>query len=129
MPITEASLAALVLAASSSAAAAGDVRLMWYSDGVEGAVIEDLLKRFMAENPGINVILDNVAYQVIQEQLPIQLQAGQGPDIARVTNLKEQADHWLDLTPYLSTPTTGAPTSPTRSTGCAPTARRPSPAS
>ena len=77
---------------------------MWYSDGVEGAVIEDLLKRFMADNPGINVILDNVAYQVIQEQLPIQLQAGQGPDIARVTNLKEQAAHWLDLTPYLKDP-------------------------
>ncbi|HRO11122.1 ABC transporter substrate-binding protein [Amaricoccus sp.] len=94
-------LAALLLA---TPAAAGDVRLMWYSDGVEGAVIEDLVQRFMAENPGINVILDNVAYQVIQEQLPIQLQAGQGPDIARVTNLKEQADHWLDLTPYLADP-------------------------
>jgi alpha-1,4-digalacturonate transport system substrate-binding protein len=94
-------LAALMLA---TPAIAGDVRLMWYSDGVEGAVIEDLLARFMAENPGVNVILDNVAYQVIQEQLPIQLQAGQGPDIARVTNLKEQADHWLDLTPYLADP-------------------------
>ena len=44
--------------------AAGDVRVMWYSDGVEGEVIEDLLNRFMADNPGINVILDNVAYQV-----------------------------------------------------------------
>jgi alpha-1,4-digalacturonate transport system substrate-binding protein len=94
-------LAALMLA---TPAIAGDVRLMWYSDGVEGAVIEDLLARFMAENPGVNVILDNVAYQVIQEQLPIQLQAGQGPDIARVTNLKEQAAHWLDLTPYLQDP-------------------------
>ncbi len=96
--------AAALLLASATGAWAGDVRVMWYSDGVEGAVIEDLLKRFMADNPGINVILDNVAYQVIQEQLPIQLQAGQGPDIARVTNLKEQAAHWLDLTPYLSDP-------------------------
>ena len=58
----------------------------------------------MADNPDINVILDNVAYQVVQEQLPIQLEAGQGPDIARVTNLKEQAQHWLDLTPYLTDP-------------------------
>jgi alpha-1,4-digalacturonate transport system substrate-binding protein len=99
-------LTAALLAGTATCATAGDVRLMWYSDGVEGAVIEDLLNRFMAENPGINVILDNVAYQVIQEQLPIQLQAGQGPDIARVTNLKEQADHWLDLTPYLADPET-----------------------
>ena len=99
-------LTAALLAGTAAGEMAGDVRLMWYSDGVEGAVIDDILKRFMAENPGINVILDNVAYQVIQEQLPIQLQAGQGPDIARVTNLKEQADHWLDLTPYLADPET-----------------------
>ena len=110
--------------------AAGDVRVMWYSDGVEGDVIEDLLARFTAENPGINVILDNVAYQVVQEQLPIQLEAGQGPDIARVTNIKALADHWLDLTPAISrTPSTGARTSATTPTGCARTARTPSPAS
>jgi alpha-1,4-digalacturonate transport system substrate-binding protein len=77
---------------------------MWYSDGVEGEVIQDLLDRFEAENPEIDVILDNVAYQVIQEQLPIQLASGQGPTSPRVTNLKEQAQHWLDLRPYLSDP-------------------------
>jgi alpha-1,4-digalacturonate transport system substrate-binding protein len=89
---------------SSAAATAGDVRIMWYSDGVEGQVMQDLLKRFMQENPGINVTLDNVAYSVLQEQLPIQLEAGQGPDIARVTNLKAQAQHWLDLRPLLPDP-------------------------
>ena len=31
-----------------STALAGDVRIMWYSDGVEGEVIQDLLNRFMA---------------------------------------------------------------------------------
>ena len=90
---------ALLIAAGP--AFAGEVRIMWYSDGVEGEVIQDLLARFMEDNPDINVILDNVAYQVIQEQLPIQLEAGQGPDIARVTNIKELADHWYDLTPHL----------------------------
>ncbi|MFC3723596.1 ABC transporter substrate-binding protein [Neoaquamicrobium sediminum] len=89
---------------SSTVAFAGDVRVMWYSDGVEGEVIQDLLNRFMEQNPDINVILDNVAYQVIQEQLPIELEAGRGPDIARVTNIKTLADHWLDLTPYLADP-------------------------
>lgn len=98
-------LAAMTSAlALAGAAQAGDVRIMWYSDGVEGEVMQDLLDRFMAENPDINVTLDNVAYQVIQEQLPIQLAAGEGPDIARVTNLKEQAGHWLDLTPYIANP-------------------------
>ena len=86
---------------ASTAAWAGDVRVMWYSDGVEGEVIKDLLDRFKKDNPGINVILDNVAYKVVQEQLPVELEAGRGPDIARVTNIKLLANHWLDLTPHV----------------------------
>ncbi|MER9900590.1 ABC transporter substrate-binding protein [Mesorhizobium sp. M0130] len=89
---------------ASTSAFAGDVRIMWYSDGVEGDVIQDILNRFMKDNPDIHVTLDNVAYKVIQEQLPIQLEAGQGPDIARVTNIKELAQHWLDLRPLLADP-------------------------
>lgn len=89
---------------SSTAALAGDVRIMWYSDGIEGEVMQDLVNRFNAENPGINVILDDVGYKVIQEQLPVELEAGRGPDIARVTNIKTLADHWLDLRPHLSDP-------------------------
>jgi len=91
---------ALALMASTSAFA-GDVRIMWYSDGVEGEVMKDLVGRFMKENPGINVILDNVAYSVIKEQLPVQLEAGNGPDIARVTAIKDLARHWLDLRPLV----------------------------
>lgn len=90
---------------TSTAAMAGDVRIMWYSDGVEGEVLKDLLDRFMKENPGINVILDNVSYSVVKEQLPVQLEAGNGPDIARVTNLKAQSQHWLDLRPLVADPT------------------------
>ncbi len=89
---------------TSTAAMAGDVRIMWYSDGVEGEVLKDLLDRFMKENPGINVILDNVSYSVVKEQLPVQLEAGNGPDIARVTNLKAQSQHWLDLRPLVADP-------------------------
>ncbi len=87
---------------ASTAAIAGDVRVMWYSDGVEGEVLKDLLDRFMKENPGINVVLDNVAYGVVREQLPVQLEAGDGPDIARVTNLKALSQHWLDLRPLVA---------------------------
>lgn len=86
---------------TSAAFAADDVRIMWYSDGVEGEVLDDLLGRFMAENPDINVIVDNVSYQVVKEQLPISLEAGKGPDIARLTDLKALSNHWLDLTPYV----------------------------
>lgn len=99
---TTATAVALALAAAPSLA--GEVRIMWYSDGVEGEVIQDLLSRFEADHPDIQITLDNVAYQVIQEQLPIQLASGDGPDIPRVTNIKELAQHWLDLRPYLSDP-------------------------
>lgn len=87
---------------TAGAAEAADVRIMWYSDGVEGEVLNDLLARFMKDNPDINVIVDNVSYQTVREQLPIALEAGEGPDIARVTELKALAGHWLDLTPYLA---------------------------
>ncbi|MBX3530155.1 MAG: carbohydrate ABC transporter substrate-binding protein [Rhizobiaceae bacterium] len=87
---------------STTAAMAGDVRIMWYTDGVEGEVMKDLVDRFNKANPGINVILDDVGYKVVQEQLPVELEAGRGPDIARVTNLKTIAQHWLDLRPYIA---------------------------
>lgn len=96
--------AALGLSLICAPAFAGDVRIMWYSDGVEGDVLRDVLSRFQKENPGINVILDEVAFRTVQEQLPIQLESGTGPDIVRVVNLKAQARHWLDLTPYLADP-------------------------
>lgn len=102
MKMTGKLLAAFAASLLTTSAMAGDVRVMWYSDGVEGEVIQDLLNRFMKDNPDIKVTLDNVAYKVIQEQLPIQLEAGQGPDIARVTNIKELAGHWLDIRPLVA---------------------------
>ncbi len=97
-------IAALASTFLATATWAEEVRIMWYSDGNEGEVMQDLLNRFMADNPDITVVLDNVAYQTIKEQLPITLAAGDGPDIARVTDIKALADHWLDLTPYISDP-------------------------
>lgn len=102
---TKSILAGAALALMTSTAAfAGDVRIMWYSDGVEGAVMQELVDRFNKEHPGINVILDNVAYGVIKEQLPVQLEAGNGPDIVRVTAVKDLARHWLDLRPLVKDP-------------------------
>jgi alpha-1,4-digalacturonate transport system substrate-binding protein len=93
--------AALFGMLTATTAWAGNVRIMWYSDGVEGQVFQDLINRFMKENPDIHVTVDNVSYSTVTDQLPVQLAAGNGPDIARVTNLKAQSQYWLDLTPYL----------------------------
>lgn len=130
MTKTKSMLAALAVGLlTSTSALAGDVRIMWYSDGVEGEVLKDLLDRFMKDNPDISVTLDNVSYSVVREQLPVQLEAGDGPDIARVTNLKALSQHWLDLRPLVADPPIGTRISARRPTGCARTAPTRSPAS
>ncbi|MGP1395031.1 MAG: ABC transporter substrate-binding protein [Inquilinaceae bacterium] len=81
-----------------------EIRIMWYSDGNEGTVVADLLERFEADNPDIDIVLDEVAYQTTRETLPVQLESGRGPDIARVTDLVALADHWLDIRPMVEDP-------------------------
>ncbi len=97
-------LAALLLIFSALSLAAQDtveLRITWYDDGNEGAVLRDLLDRFEAENSDIRVVIDTVAYNSILEQLPIQVEAGEAPDMARVTNFPGLRGFYLDLRPYL----------------------------
>jgi alpha-1,4-digalacturonate transport system substrate-binding protein len=92
-------------AAESSAEGVTELRITWYDDGSEGAVLRDLLDRFEADNPDIKVVIDTVPYSSgILETLPIQLEAGEGPDMARVTQLGVLAKYMLDLRPYLANP-------------------------
>lgn len=94
-------LSLVALMALSSAAVAADVRVMCYQDGNECDVIAELAKRFEAQNPGTKIILDVVPYKTIVEQLPVQLAAGQGPDIARVTDLGGLSKYYLDISPNI----------------------------
>jgi len=87
-----------------SAWAETELRMMWYNDGNEGEVMQSIIDRFEAENPDISVTLDLVPYKSILESLPIQLAAGEGPDIARVTDLGGLSQYYLDLSPYVSDP-------------------------
>ncbi|WP_375552622.1 ABC transporter substrate-binding protein [Rhodophyticola porphyridii] len=87
--------------AGAGAVSAQEVRFMCYSDGNECEVYEDVLNRFEAENEGITVAIDVVPYQAILENLPVQLAAGTGPDIAKVTDLGGLNEYYLDLTPYV----------------------------
>lgn len=89
---------------ATSAFAQTTVRITWYNDGNEGEVLRDLLDKFEAANSDIKVIIDTVAYKAILESLPVQLAAGEGPDMARVTDLGGLSKHYMDLTPYISDP-------------------------
>ncbi|MGY3438369.1 ABC transporter substrate-binding protein [Marinovum sp. KMM 9989] len=91
------------LGMAASAATAQEIRFMCYSDGNECEVYDDLLTRFEAENDGVNVIVDVVPYQAILENLPVQLAAGTGPDMAKVTDLGGLNEYYLDLAPHVDT--------------------------
>ncbi len=80
------------------------LRMTWYNDGGEGEVMRSILDRFERENPDIKVNLDVVPYKSILESLPVQLAAGDGPDIARVTDLGGLAKYFMDMRPYLQNP-------------------------
>lgn len=93
---------ALALAFSASAVfAQTELRMTWYNDGIEGEVMQGLLDRFEEANPDITVVLDVVPYKAIIESLPVQLAAGEGPDLARVTDLGGLSQYYLDMTPYI----------------------------
>ncbi len=93
--------AATALLALPLAGNAADIRVMCYQDSNECAVTTDLAKRFEAQNPGTKVLIDVVPFKTIVEQLPVQLAAGQGPDIARVTELGGLSKYYLDISPYV----------------------------
>ena len=99
---TRMACALLALGILATAAAQVELRMTWYDDGNEGAVMRDLLDRFEAANPDIKVVIDTVPYAAgIQQSLPLQLASGDGPDMARVTDLGGLMQYYLDLTPYL----------------------------
>ena len=90
-----------VLAVATGSAFAAEIRVQCYSDGNECEVLGDLAKRFEARNAGSKVTIDKVPYKAVVETLPVQLAAGEGPDIARVTDLGGLNKFYLDLTPAL----------------------------
>ncbi|MEO6015713.1 MAG: extracellular solute-binding protein, partial [Polaromonas sp.] len=94
-------LAAAAIAGFHIAASAADIRVMCYQDGNECDVTAALAKRFEAQHPGTKVTVDVVPFKTIVEQLPVQLSAGEGPDIARLTDLGGLSKYYLDISPYL----------------------------
>ena len=96
--IRELAAATMLLASPCFAA---EIRVACYSDGNECAVTDMLAKRFTQANPDVTVIVDTVPYKALQESLPVQLAAGQGPDIARVTDFGAIARYFLDMRPLL----------------------------
>lgn len=81
-----------------------ELRFTYYADGVEADVMKPLLDAFMAEYPYITVVLDVVPYKTIDEQLPAQVESGEGPDLARITNFGAYKGKLLDLRTNMANP-------------------------
>jgi len=78
-----------------------DIRFMWYDDGPQSETLGPLVDAFNEANPDINVILDVVPYATIKENLKLLLESGEGPDLAKVTDLGGLSEYYLDLTPHV----------------------------
>lgn len=93
-------VSAVALAVASPALAV-DIDFMITDVDSKSELLIELVERYTAENPDVNIQLNQVGYNVIREQLPIQLEAGTGPDLALVTDLGGLNPYYVDLTPYV----------------------------
>lgn len=78
-----------------------DLDLMISDVDAKANIVTELAERYKAANPDVNLTLNTVGYNVIREQLPIQLEAGTGPDLAFVTDLGGLNPYYVDLTPHI----------------------------
>lgn len=99
--LTFSGVALTALLAAAGTASAAELRFMCYQDGVECDTWGELIGTFESENPDITVNIDVVPYKTIQEGLPLQLESGEGPDLARVTDLGGLAQYMLDIRPHV----------------------------
>lgn len=97
-------LATALIALSAFRVHAAELRVTCYSDGNECDVLRDLSAQYTAAHPATTIKVDQVPYKAILESLPVQLAAGNGPDIARVTDFGSIAQHLLDLRSFLPDP-------------------------
>jgi alpha-1,4-digalacturonate transport system substrate-binding protein len=89
------------LALTAASALAVDLTLMTNSNDNQAAVLADFIERYKEVAPDVNIELNLVGYDVIRDQLQTQLQAGEGPDIALVTNLGGLNPFYVELSPYV----------------------------
>lgn len=86
---------------SSGVANALDLDLMISDVDGKANIVAEFAERYKAINPDVNITLNVVGYDVVRDQLPVQLEAGTGPDLAFVTNLGGLNPYYVDLAPFV----------------------------
>ena len=93
--------ASMLAVMSAGAAQAVDLDLMISDVDGKAAIVAEFAERYKEVAPDVNITLNVVGYDVVRDQLPVQLEAGAGPDLAFVTNLGGLQPWYVDLTPYV----------------------------
>lgn len=92
----------LIVAIAPVVTANGQQITVWAGDtGTGGKIFAELAEKFEAENPGVDVVVEEVSYQTLVESLPVQLEAGEGPDIAIITDLGGLSRFYQDISSYV----------------------------
>ncbi|MDA9930959.1 ABC transporter substrate-binding protein [Alphaproteobacteria bacterium] len=81
-------------------AQAANISFLCYNNNVECETFEHLAKGWTKET-GHTMEMEVVAYEVIREQLLLQVESGETQDVWRFTGTGKMAPHLLDLTPYV----------------------------
>ncbi len=74
---------------------------LWFTDGVEGDVMKEIIKDYQEENSHVTINLIEVAYADFSTKLKTMIAGGEPPALARITDTGIFADQALDLTPYV----------------------------
>lgn len=86
---------------SAGAASAVDLDLMISDVDGKAGIVQEFVDRYKEVAPDVNITLNVVGYDVVRDQLPVQLEAGAGPDLAFVTTLGSLQPYYVDLTPFV----------------------------
>jgi len=74
---------------------------VWFTDGVEGKVMKEIIADYQKEHPNVEINLIEVPYDDLEAKLKTMITGGKPPALARVTNPGAFASAALELTPYL----------------------------
>ncbi len=86
----------------SSSVWSANLSIMMSADGPEVELMTGLIDKYKSVDPDTTIEINLVGYNVIREQLPVQLEAGTGPDIGKITDLGGLNRYYVDLTPYVN---------------------------
>ena len=93
--------ASMIALCSANLAHAAELNLMMSDVDAKAGLLAEMAERYTAENPDVTITMNMVGYDVIRDQLAIQLEAGTGPDLAFVTTLGLLTPYYVDLTPFV----------------------------